>query len=92
MQVAFVEEPFTLSKNATGGLLTLVMVFIALLCCVGMKVVQQRRQQQGEDPYKVTPTAEDDFRPRDDEEKEDEGEDEDEEEQDVAPPGAPRSV
>jgi hypothetical protein len=40
----------------------------------------------------VTPAAEDDFRPRDDEEKEDEGEDEDEEEQDVAPPGAPRSV
>jgi hypothetical protein len=36
----------------------------------------------------VTPAAEDDFRPRDDEEKEDEGEDEDEEEQDVAPPGA----
>jgi hypothetical protein len=69
MQVAFVEEPFTLSKNATGGLLTLVMVFIALLCCVGMKVVQQRRQQQGEDPYKVTPAAEDDFRPRDDEER-----------------------
>jgi len=78
----------TLSNNAIGGLLTLVMVFIALLCCVGMKVVQQRRQQQGEDPYKVTPAAEDDFRPRDDEEKEDEGEDEDEEEQDVAPPAA----
>jgi hypothetical protein len=36
----------------------------------------------------VTPAAEDDFRPRDDEEKEDEGEDEDEEEQDVAPPAA----
>jgi len=72
-QVAFIEEPFALSKNTTGLLLTLGMVAGALLCCGAVRVLQ--RQAGAE--YKVSSAADDDFRPRDDEEGEEGEEDDD---------------
>ncbi len=41
-QVAFVEEPFVLSKNATGLLLTLAMVCSAGICCTAIRVLAKR--------------------------------------------------
>lgn len=67
-QVAFVEEPFVLSKNATGLLLTLGMVLCAAVCCTGIRYLQHRSGAAG---YK-TAALEDDFRPR---EEDDDGDD-----------------
>jgi len=65
-QVAFVEEPFALSKNATGLLLTVGMVAGALLCCAAVRVLQK----QAGDHQKIASAADDDFRPRADDEGE----------------------
>jgi len=35
MQVAFVEEPMMISKNAMGALITVVMALVAAVCCIG---------------------------------------------------------
>jgi len=67
-QIAFIEEPFVLSKNATGLLVTVVMVMMAGLCCTVMRYLS--RKAMG---YAGAGTVPDeDFRPR--EEDEDEGE------------------
>jgi peptidyl-prolyl cis-trans isomerase A (cyclophilin A) len=41
-QVAFVEEPFALSKNATGLLITLLMVLCAGGCCGALRHLQRK--------------------------------------------------
>jgi len=41
-QIAFVEEPFQLSKNQTGMVLTLGMVLCVGLCCLGLRFAQRR--------------------------------------------------
>ncbi len=48
-QVAFVEEPFSLSKNFTGLLLTLGMVTVAGLCCFGFRLLQKMRPGDDDD-------------------------------------------
>ena len=65
------EEPFALSKNTTGLLLTLGMVISALLCCGAVRLLTRNTGAK----YKSTPAADDDFRPRDDEEPDDDDED-----------------
>lgn len=71
-QVAFVEEPFALSKNATGLLLTLALVAVAGLCCTAARHLSKRALEG----YKNT-APEDDFRPRDEDGEEDDELDED---------------
>ena len=68
-QVAFVEEPFALSKNTTGLLITLVMVLVMGVGCT----VLRRLSKRALEGYKTT-APEEDFRPRDDEEEEGEEE------------------
>ena len=71
-QVAFIEEPYALSKNATGMMLTLGMVGCALMCCAGARLLMKRMKRG----YKKATTADaDDFRPRDDEEGDDDDDD-----------------
>ena len=41
-QVAFVEEPFALSKNSQGLLLTLFLVGGAALCCSAMRTLHKK--------------------------------------------------
>jgi len=68
-QVAFVEEPFVLSKNQTGMVITLSMVLCVALCCVGLRVAQRHvRELKG---YKKT-ARDESFRPgfEDDEDEE----------------------
>jgi hypothetical protein len=52
-QVAFIEEPFALSKNTTGLLLTLGMVVCALICCTIARAVGRRSSSD----YKTTYAA-----------------------------------
>jgi len=80
-QVAFIEEPFALSKNSRGLMITIGMVFAAFVCCAALSIAQ-RRLFAG---YKQA-APEEDFRPRDDDD-EDYGEEEDGAE-DSAPPTA----
>ena len=69
-QVAFVEEPIALSKNATGLLITALMVLCAGGCCGAMRFLQKRASSGR---YKATqpglPEADDidEFRPDEDE-------------------------
>jgi len=70
-QIAFVEEPFALSKNATGLLITLAMVVGAAICCS----VARHLSKQALAGYKAT-VPEDDFRPRDDDDDDDDERDE----------------
>ena len=73
-QVAFVEEPFAMSKNMTGLLITLVMVSLAGCCCLGLRALQRRGSKNLIDG----PEEDDvDFRPH---EGGEEGEEEEEEE------------
>jgi len=58
-QVAFVEEPFALSKNSTGLLITVLMVAGAAACCSGMRYLSKRALTG----YKTTHAPDDDFRP-----------------------------
>jgi len=44
-QVAFMEEPFALSKNQTGMVITFSMVLGVAFCCLGLRVVQRRIQE-----------------------------------------------
>ena len=73
-QVAFVEEPFVLSKNQTGMVITVCMALGVALCCLGLRVVQ--RHVQGLKGYKKT-LRDESFRPGFGEE---DGDDDDEEE------------
>jgi len=41
-QVAFVEEPLVLSKNFTGLLITVGMVFAVVLCCAAARLLQRK--------------------------------------------------
>jgi hypothetical protein len=59
VQVAFVEEPFALSKNSTGLLITVLMVAGAAACCSGMRYLSKRALTG----YKTTHAPDDDFRP-----------------------------
>jgi len=71
-QVAFVEEPFVLSKNQTGMVITLCMALGVAVCCVGLRALQRHlRELKG---YKKT-ARDDSFRPgfEDPEDEEDEG-------------------
>ena len=74
-QVAFVEEPFALSKNATGMLLTLLVVVGAGLCCTAAR----RFVNRAFETHKIESATDDDFRPRDadDGPEDDEGEESD---------------
>ena len=79
-QVAFVEEPFALSKNATGLLITLAMVAGAALCCSLARHASLRALSG----YKTT-APEDDIRPR----MEGDESDDDEGDEDAGSPGKP---
>ena len=46
-QIAFVEEPFALSKNATGLLITFLMVIAAAVCCAAIRQLQRRAAERG---------------------------------------------
>lgn len=46
-QVAFVEEPFALSKNAKGFVITIVMVAMFGLCCLGARLLITRVAAKG---------------------------------------------
>lgn len=79
-QVAFVEEPFALSKNTTGLLITLVMVASAIVCCQGVRHLSKKALAGL--PKVESPDDEDDFRPK-------EGELEEEEEDEAETPSGP---
>ena len=74
--MAFVEEPFALSKNATGLLLTLGMVIGAALCCTAMRALARRAARSG---YKSTHKEDEIEPPRDGDEEDSDGDDEDDE-------------
>ena len=75
-QVAFVEEPFALSKNATGLLITLLMVVCAGTCCAMTRGLRRRVVQRYKaDGIALGPDGVDD---------DEEGEGEEEEEEVVA--------
>jgi hypothetical protein len=74
-QVAFVEEPFALSKNETGLLITLLMVACACGCCALTRGLRRRVvQRYKDDGVALGPDGDDD----DDDDDDGEGEGEDE--------------
>ena len=78
-QVSFVEEPWQLSKNSTGLLLTVGMVIGAVLCCGAARMASKNMGAAKE----VSSAADDDFRPRDDEDDGEDGEEMSDDEDDM---------
>lgn len=79
MQVAFVEEPMMISKNAMGALITVVMALVAAVCCIGLRVLQRRSKG-----YNKAPLAGRSF-----DDPEDDDADEEEERHDASMAGSP---
>ena len=72
-QVAFVEEPFALSKNQWGIVMTVLLVSVIGACCVAGRHLSKKALAG----YKDTVDADDDFRPRDEDGDDDDLDDED---------------
>lgn len=68
-QVAFVEEPLALSKNATGLLITALMVLCAGGCCGAMRFLQARATKGRYKPTQPDLPEHDEFRPEEEEQE-----------------------
>ena len=62
-QVAFVEEPFALSKNQWGFVMTILLIAVVGACCAGGRYLSQKALAGIKDPVHAD---DDDFRPRED--------------------------
>lgn len=89
-QIAFVEEPLALSKNATGLLITVLMVLGAAVCCGLIRILQRRAARKGPSYKATTGLPEDEFAPREEDDGE-EGEEEDIGDEEDAPPSPQRA-